>query len=32
MLARGFANTSNFIGMAYFLCGKLKFDYPYNAL
>ena len=28
--ARGFANTPNFIDMAYFVCGKLQFDYPYN--
>lgn len=26
--ARGFRNTHNFINMIYFLCGKLKFDYP----
>jgi transposase len=26
--ARGFRNTNNFINMIYFLCGKLKFDYP----
>lgn len=26
--ARGFRNTGNFINMIYFLCGKLKFDYP----
>jgi transposase len=26
--ARGFRNTANFINMIYFLCGKLKFDYP----
>lgn len=30
--ARGFAIISNFIDMAYFVCGKLKFDYPYNSL
>ena len=30
--ARGFANTPNFIDMAYFVCGKLQFDYPYNPL
>jgi len=26
--ARGFRNPSNFINMIYFLCGKLKFNYP----
>lgn len=26
--ARGFSKTENFINMIYFLCGKLKFDYP----
>jgi transposase len=26
--ARGFRNTKNFINMIYFLCGKLKFNYP----
>ena len=26
--ARGFRCTKNFINMIYFLCGKLKFDYP----
>ena len=26
--ARGYRNTGNFINMIYFLCGKLKFDYP----
>ncbi len=26
--ARGFAKTKNFINMIYFICGKLKFDYP----
>ncbi len=26
--ARGYANTNNFINMIYFICGKLKFDYP----
>ncbi|MDE5662443.1 MAG: transposase [Muribaculaceae bacterium] len=30
--ARGFALLSNFIDMAYFVSGKLKFDYPYNSL
>ena len=30
--ARGFKLTSNFIDMAYFVSGKLKFDYPYNSL
>jgi transposase len=26
--ARGYRNTNNFINMIYFLCGKMKFDYP----
>lgn len=26
--ARGYRNTVNFINMIYFLCGKMKFDYP----
>jgi transposase len=26
--ARGYRCTNNFINMIYFLCGKLKFDYP----
>jgi transposase len=26
--ARGYRNTKNFINMIYFICGKLKFDYP----
>jgi transposase len=26
--ARGYRNIRNFINMIYFLCGKLKFDYP----
>jgi transposase len=26
--ARGYRCTKNFINMVYFLCGKLKFDYP----
>ncbi len=26
--ARGYRNMGNFINMIYFLCGKLKFDYP----
>jgi transposase len=26
--ARGYRNINNFINMIYFLCGKLKFDYP----
>lgn len=26
--ARGFRNMDNFINMIYFMCGKLKFDYP----
>ena len=30
--ARGFTLISNFIDMAYFVSGKLKFDYPYNSL
>ena len=30
--ARGFTLISNFIDMAYFVCGKLKFDYPYDSL
>lgn len=30
--ARGFALISNFINMAYFVCGKLNFNYPYNSL
>ncbi|PNE25307.1 hypothetical protein BHU16_02365 [Tannerella sp. oral taxon 808] len=30
--AKGFANTLNFIDMAYFVCGKLKFAYPYEPL
>jgi len=25
---RGFRNIQNFINMIYFLCGKMKFDYP----
>jgi transposase len=28
--ARGFRNVGNFKSMIYFLCGKLKFDYPYQ--
>jgi len=28
--ARGYRNVDNFINMIYFLCGKLKFDYPLN--
>lgn len=27
--ARGYRNTTNFINMIYFTCGKLKFDYPH---
>jgi len=27
--ARGYRNTDNFINMIYFLCGKLKFNYPF---
>jgi transposase len=30
--ARGYRNTTNFINMIFFTCGKLKFDYPYNSL
>jgi len=26
--ARGYRNTKNFINMIYFLCGKMKFEYP----
>lgn len=26
--ARGYRNVDNFINMIYFLCGKLRFDYP----
>jgi transposase len=26
--ARGSRNIDNFINMIYFLCGKLKYDYP----
>jgi hypothetical protein len=26
--ARGYRNTENFIKMIYFICGKMKFDYP----
>lgn len=26
--ARGYRNIKNFINMIYFICGKLKFDYP----
>ncbi len=26
--ASGYRNINNFINMIYFLCGKLKFDYP----
>lgn len=26
--ARGYRNTKNFINMIYFICGKLKFNYP----
>lgn len=29
--ARGFRCSKNFINMIYFLCGKLKFDYPLNS-
>ncbi|MCF6217827.1 MAG: transposase, partial [Gammaproteobacteria bacterium] len=27
--ARGYRNIDNFINMVYFLCGKLKFNYPF---
>jgi len=30
--ARGYRNIENFINMIYFICGKLKFDYPYYLL
>ena len=30
--ARGFFNIDNFIDMAYFVSGKLKFSYPYDSL
>ena len=30
--ARGFRNIQNFIHMIYFLCAKLKFDYPHYPL
>jgi transposase len=26
--SRGYRNTTNFINMIYFTCGKLTFDYP----
>lgn len=26
--ARGYRNTTNFMNMIYFICGKLKFNYP----
>jgi transposase len=26
--ARGYRNIENFINIIYFICGKLKFDYP----
>ncbi|MCB9018030.1 MAG: transposase [Prevotellaceae bacterium] len=29
---KGFADIDNFIDTAYFVCGKLKFDYPYDSL
>jgi transposase len=29
--ARGYRNVDNVINMIYFLCGKLKFDYPLNS-
>ena len=29
--ARGYRNIDNLINMIYFLCGKLKFDYPLNS-
>ena len=28
--ARGFRDTNNYINMIYFLCAKLKFDYPHK--
>lgn len=28
--ARGYRNTDNFINMIYFLCGKLKFEFPHK--
>ncbi|KAA6304562.1 hypothetical protein EZS27_043790, partial [termite gut metagenome] len=30
--ARGYRNTHNFMNMIYFLCAKLKFDYPHKTL
>jgi transposase len=30
--ARGFRHIKNFINMVYFLCAKLKFDYPLYSL
>lgn len=30
--ARGYRNINNFINMIYYLCGKLKFDYPHYPL
>jgi transposase len=30
--ARGYRNTQNFMNMVYFLCAKLKFEYPYKTL
>lgn len=30
--ARGYRNINNFINMIYFLCGKLRFDYPHYPL
>lgn len=30
--ARGYRNINNFINMIYFLCAKLKFDYPHYPL
>jgi transposase len=29
--ARGYRNIDNFINMIYFLCGKLRFDYPLDS-
>lgn len=29
--ARGYRNTTNFINMIYFNCGKLQFDYPHRS-
>jgi transposase len=29
--AKGYRNIDNFINMIYFLCGKLRFDYPLDS-